>query len=238
MMPLSRIFFKSVTIAALVPYLACAANVAGQLRIESPARRSRVLSDVVVWLDPLNSLPPSREPEHARLLQKGKMFTPHILVIRTGTVVDFPNEDPIFHNAFSTYDGQLFDIGLYPPGTSRSIRFRRPGVVRVFCNIHPSMAAVIVVVDTPYFTTASTTGQYRFTNIPEGTYRVNVYDERSTGGQRDGIPLEIEGTSGPEVKAPLIRLSEAGYVRGAHKNKYGLDYPPDSDNSAYDGITR
>ncbi len=79
------------------------------------------------------------------MLQKNKMFTPHILPIVAGTAVDFPNSDPIFHNAFSSYDGQIFDVGLYPPGSSKSVRFGRPGVVRVFCNIHPAMSAIILV---------------------------------------------------------------------------------------------
>jgi hypothetical protein len=157
-----------------------------------------------------------------------------VLVVRTGTIVDFPNADPIFHNAFSTYDGQLFYVGLYPPGTNRSIHFRRPGVVRVFCNIHPSMSAVIVVVDTPYYTTASDTGEYRFTGVPDGSYRLNVYDERAKGGPLPATPLEIENGRSA-VTAPVIRISEAGFVRGPHKNKFGLDYPPGSDSPTYDG---
>ena len=92
----------------------------------------------MVWLEPVRrrclSCP---KPARAEMIQKGKTFSPHVLAVTLGTVVDFPNYDPIFHNAFSNYDGQIFDIGLYPPGTTRSIAFRREGVVRVFCNIHP-----------------------------------------------------------------------------------------------------
>ena len=100
------------------------------------------------------------------MVQKDKTFTPHILAVPVGATVDFPNFDPIFHNAFSNYDGQVFDVGLYPPGTSRSVRFSRPGVVRVFCNIHASMSAVIAVLATPYFDTSKRDGKFEIRDVP------------------------------------------------------------------------
>ncbi len=117
---------------------------------------------VVVWLEPLSGVAvlPAKAGR-AEMIQKDKTFTPHVLAITAGTTVDFPNYDPIFHNAFSNYDGQIFDIGLYPPGTTRSIPFRRPGVVRVFCNIHPTMSAVIVVLKSPYFAVSDKTRRRR-----------------------------------------------------------------------------
>src|SRR5204863_367127 len=113
-----------------------------------PSVRKENYSGVVVWLDPQVAMPPA--PGQARMLQKDKTFIPHVLPITVGTTVDFPNADPIFHNAFSNYNGQLFDIGLYAPGSSRSVRFKSAGIVRVFCNIHANMSAVIVVLATPY----------------------------------------------------------------------------------------
>lgn len=157
------------------------------------------------------------------------MFHPHVLAIDVGTVVEFPNADPIFHNAFSSFDGQIFDVGLYPPGTTRSIRFRRPGMVRVFCNIHPSMSAVIVVLDTPYFTTASPDGRYQIPGVPDGAYKLHVFDERATAGP-DTIALEVNPDNRIATAAP-IRLSELGYVRQPHKNKYGLDYPDSTEDT-------
>ena len=85
-------------------------------------------------------------------------------------MVDFPNLDPIFHNAFSNFDGQIFDVALYPPGSSRTVRFDRPAIVRVFCNIHPSMSAVIVVVDSNHFTDVSRVG-FQSRNISPGSTR-------------------------------------------------------------------
>ena len=141
-------------------------------------------SGVVISLAPLDG-PADPEPRRARMLQKDKTFTPHVLAISTGSVVDLPNLDPIFHSAFSSYSGQIFDVGLYPPGTNRAVRFTRPGVVRVFCNIHPTMSAVIVA--------------NRVTVVLNGqTVHSNAVIEGITGGALDNDeltpgPLLIQG---------------------------------------------
>jgi plastocyanin len=218
---------------------ACCATVSGVIAITQRARAHESLSDIVVWLEP--ALPPaadSLQPAHAQLLQKDKTFQPHVTAISVGTLVDFPNADPIFHNAFSSFEGQIFDIGLYPPGTSRSIRFRRPGIVRVFCNIHPSMSAVIVVLDTPYFTKAGEEGHYKITGVPPGSYELRVFDERATAEPDVNMTVTVE-PSQAEAKAPAVHLSELGYVRTPHKNKYGLDYPvANPDALTYSGPPR
>ena len=112
-----------------------AATVSGRVELvlshDPNVRKHPDYSGVVVWLEPLSGAPVlSVTAPHAEMIQKNKTFTPHVLAITVGTTVDFPNYDPIFHNAFSNYNGQIFDIGLYPPGTTRSIAFRREGVVR------------------------------------------------------------------------------------------------------------
>ena len=100
---------------------------------------------------------PSR---HYRMEQKNKHFKPHVLAIPVGATVDFPNQDPIFHNVFSNYNGQIFDLSLYKPNTSRDVVFKRAGIVRVFCNIHPTMSAIIAVLDTPWFAVSDATGSF------------------------------------------------------------------------------
>lgn len=217
-------------------------SVSGRVELSSiPERthgRAQSLSDIVVWLKPLHAAALPLPHEHGQLLQKDKMFHPHTLAITVGSTVDFPNADPIFHNAFSNFDGELFDVGLYPPGTTRSVRFRKPGIVRVFCNIHPAMSAVIVVVETPYFTMAGPDGRYRIANVPPGSYELHVFDERATAGPESQILLTVDGGES-QVTAPPIHLSEAGYVHPEHKNKYGLDYPPSStDAETYTGIPK
>src|SRR5579862_8321455 len=119
--------------AFLLAPAAAAADVRGRITIvssqEPSVRKNSDFSGVVLWLEPLSGAPPL-EPRKAQMIQKGKRFSPHVLAVTVGTTVDFPNYDPIFHNAFWNFDGEIFDVGLYPPGTSRSITFKREGVVR------------------------------------------------------------------------------------------------------------
>ena len=97
---------------------------------------------------------------HYRLLQKDKTFTPHLLVIPTGSSVDFPNLDPFYHNVFSLFNGKRFDLGLYESGSSRTVHFDHDGVSYIFCNIHPEMSAVIVTLSTPYFGVSAANGEH------------------------------------------------------------------------------
>jgi plastocyanin len=191
----------------------------------SAVRKGRDYSGVVVWLLPAGGAVPSpAEGRHARLIQKDKTFTPHVLAIETGTTVDFPNFDPIFHNAFSNFSGQLFDIGLYPPGSSRSFRFERSGAVRIFCNIHPAMSAVILVVDTPYFAVSGRNGEFEIANVTPGEYQLNVFHERASEAVLQGLKRRIAVEAGNLPLAPM-EISESGYLPEPHKNKYGKDYP-------------
>ena len=132
--------------------------------------RNHDYSGVVVSLKSAPGSPATAvQGTRATILQKDKTFSPHVLAIPVGSLVDFPNADPIFHNAFSSYSGQVFDVGLYPPGTSRSVRFTREGVVRVFCNIHSSMSAMIVVLATPYYATTRKDGSFEIAGVPRVT---------------------------------------------------------------------
>ncbi len=198
-------------------------------------RKHQDYSGVVMWLEPLGApAPVPIKPRRVEMTQKDKTFWPHVLAIMVGTTVDFPNYDPIFHNAFSNYNGQLFDIGLYPPGTTRSIVFRREGVVRVFCNIHPTMSAVIVVLKSPYVSVSNKNGELRITGVPAGSYRMRVFHERATEQILEPLTRTIE-VSGEHTQLPAISVSESGYLPLPHKNKYGKEYPPDADPNTYPG---
>ena len=211
----------------------CAATVTGRVQLRDsrdPAVRNRGdFSGVVLSLTPLlgpraaQSIPP-----HFTILQKDKTFSPHVLAIPVGSFVDFPNADPIFHNAFSSYSGQVFDIGLYPPGSTRSVRFTRAGVVRVFCNIHSSMSAMIAVLATPYFAITRRDGWFEIPNVPPGEYDLSVLHERATETALETLGRRVT-VSHEALALPPIVISEAGYLPIPHKNKYGQDYPPESD---------
>ena len=216
-----------------------AATVSGRVELRDsrdPAVRNRKdFSGVVISLKPLDSASPPAGDKHAVMLQKDKTFSPHVLAVAAGSVVDFPNADPIFHNAFSSYSGQVFDIGLYPPGTTRSLRFAREGVVRVFCNIHSSMSAVIVVVGSPYFATTKRDGAFEISDMPPGDYDLTVFHERASEATLEGLKRKV--TVGPDgASLAGLMISEAGYLSIPHKNKYGHEYSPGSgDQATYPG---
>jgi len=117
--------------------------------------------------------------------QKNESFLPHILPIVKGSTVVFPNSDPIYHNVFSLSKPASFDLGRYPRGASRSVRFDEPGVVKVFCHIHSDMSAVILVLDNPYFTTPDAEGSFRFPDLPSGTYTITAWHERARPIRRE-----------------------------------------------------
>ena len=216
-----------------------AATVSGRVELRDsrdPAVRNRKdFSGVVIALKPLDATVPAAGEKHAVMLQKDKTFSPHVLAVAAGSVVDFPNADPIFHNAFSSYSGQVFDIGLYPPGTTRSLRFAREGVVRVFCNIHSSMSAVIVVLASPYFATTKRDGAFEIADVPPGDYDLTVFHERASEATLEGLKRKV--TVGPDgASLAGLVISEGGYLSIPHKNKYGHEYAPGSgDQAIYPG---
>jgi len=216
-----------------------AATVSGRVELRDsrdPAVRNRKdFSGVVIALKPLDRAVPSAGDKHLVMLQKDKTFSPHVLAVAAGSVVEFPNADPIFHNAFSSYSGQVFDIGLYPPGTTRSLRFAREGVVRVFCNIHAAMSAVIVVVGSPYFATTKRDGAFEISDVPPGDYDLTVFHERASEDTLAGLKRKV--TVGPDgASLAGLMISEGGYLSIPHKNKYGHEYPPGSgDQAIYPG---
>ncbi len=221
----------------LLLWPAAAASVSGHVRLANstlPAvRKGQDYSGAVVWLAPVH---PSEDPAPsvrwppARMEQKNKQFIPHVLAIQAGRDVIFPNFDPIYHNAFSNFSGQIFDLGLYPPGTSRTIRFDRTGVVRVFCNIHSTMSAVIVVLKYPWFAVTDAAGSFTIPDVPPGDYQLHVFHERATQSTLAALGRGITVTAQGMMLPPLV-VSETGHVEGPHKNKYGQDYPaePDTD---------
>jgi len=132
-----------------------------------------------------------------RLDQRNETFVPHVLAIVAGTTVDFPNSDETYHNVFSLSSTKPFDLGRYAAGHSKSIRFDRPGIVRVFCDIHSHMSAFILVFAHRHFSVTDDEGRYRLDNVPPGTYTVMAWNEATpTESRRVVIP-----DSGGDVEA-------------------------------------
>lgn len=182
---------------------------------------------VVVWLTPMQQGTARPAPTHQtayRLVQKNKQFSPHLLVVPTGASVEFPNEDPFFHNVFSLFNGKRFDLGLYESGTSRSVRFDREGVSYIFCNIHPEMGAIVLSLSTPYYGISTASGAVIIHNVPPGNYRLDVWSEDA----QPANPADLQRTV--QVSTDSLHLGEIIFNRTPstienHKNKFGEDYP-------------
>ena len=114
---------------------------------------------------------------HATMKQENETFVPHVLAIRVGTLVDFPNSDPFFHNVFSLSKTRRFDLGRYAKGRSKSVRFDEPGIVRVFCDIHSHMSAFILVFSHRFFAVTDDQGRYHIDRVPAGTYTLTAWYE-------------------------------------------------------------
>ncbi len=150
-----------------------------------------------------------------------------MIVVPVGSTVDFPNEDPFFHNVFSLYKGKRFDLGLYEAGTSRAVKFDKPGVSFIFCNIHPQMSAVIIAMPTPYFAISDAAGDVSIPSVPPGRYRVESWFERSSS---DVLAASVREITLPSDSTLGLRIRQTVEGPVAHKNKFGRDYdrPRDS----------
>jgi len=161
-----------VVLASCVVFAATASAADGELRgIARIAGRTE--PNVVIWLEapPGTAGAPAPQPV---LDQRNLQFVPQVLAVRVGTLVKFPNTDRVFHNVFSFKDGKQFDLGVYPVGAVKHVRFDRPGVSRLFCNIHPKMAAYVVAVDSPYFAMSDERGAFSI-QAPAGTYTYRAW---------------------------------------------------------------
>jgi plastocyanin len=200
----------------------------------SRAKGASDLSGVVVWLKPLDFAvppPPTDASGHTRpqMAQHNKQFEPHLLVVQAGTLVDFPNRDPFFHNVFSLFNGKRFDLGLYEAGATNSVRFDRVGVSYLFCNIHPEMSAVVVAVDSTYFGVSDASGVVSIANVPAGRYEMHVWYERSLPEDLKTLTRVVRVSDSARDLGAIAVIANPNFT-AAHENKYGQDYvpPPDS----------
>jgi plastocyanin len=186
----------------------------------------------VLWLTPVSAEAASRTvpPGRFTLIQKNRMFTPHLLVVPVGSVVAFPNADPFFHNVFSLFNGKRFDLGLYEAGKSKDVVFSREGVSYIFCNIHPEMSAVVLALSTPYYATADQDENVHLENIPAGEYEIHVWIEGLTQPALNRLVRRVHLGPG---KSESISLDARDLSRESanHLNKFGQPYaqPPKPD---------
>lgn len=188
----------------------------GRIDLREKDGRVAPAAGVVIWID--GASPPAAGPPV--VTSREKRFTPRVIAVPSGTTVTFPNVDPVFHNVFSRTPGTEFDLGLYRGGAKRSIRLSRPGLVRVYCNIHPEMSAYVMVLEGAGSAVTGDDGTFVLRGIPPGRRVVHVWSERAGESEqtlvfRAGSRQRLDTT-----------LDATAYRAQAHKNKHGRDYPP------------
>jgi plastocyanin len=158
---------------------------------------------VAVWLE--SDGPAAVEPVTVTMRQRNRHFEPELLVVPVGSTVEFPNLDFIFHNIFSLSRTQAFDLGYYPKGQSRSVTFRHPGIVQVYCHVHANMHGAIVVTSSRWFGKPAEDGAFVFANVPRGKYRLMVWQRFGGLYQKN---IEVQGTEGVKITMTVPEQDE------------------------------
>jgi plastocyanin len=203
-------------VSAVLAALLLAGTVRGTVTITGKRAEPLDASRAVVWLE--GSSAPEAPPAKSVMTTRDKKFTPEVLVLPAGSGVAFPNEDAIKHNAFSSSEGNRFDVGLYGPGQGKEVVLREPGVVRVYCNVHPQMAAVVVVTPTALAARAKADGSFEIGGVPPGAYELKAWDERG-GTASVSVVVKADGT--PDVP---VTLDGSRFKQRPHLDKNGRSY--------------
>ena len=211
-------------VACLVPARARAESLEGVIELIEAGHATPGAGGAVVSYEPEGGAP-RPAPRTIEVDTRGKRFLPRVSVVSRGSSVAFPNRDPIFHNVFSVSPTNRFDLGRYREGESRSVRFDKPGLVRVYCNVHEQMVAYVLVVETPYHTIAAEDGRFRLEGLPRGRGTRTVWHERGT---LQRIPVEVPAADPLRVQLEATKAPEA-----AHLNKFGRPYGTEPDKPAY-----
>jgi plastocyanin len=211
------------------------AGLKARVELTRNGARFKDASQAVIWLVPLGGaaidVPKQQPSEIPKLTQKNKSFHPSLVVIPVGGRVEFPNDDPFFHNVFSLFEGKRFDLGLYESGSTRVVQFDKPGISFIFCNIHPEMSAVVIALSTPYYAISNARGEVSFPNVPPGRYELQIFHSSVAPDALRALRREITVSRG-DTSIGTFSLAESNLE--IHKNKYGHDYDrPVPDNPAY-----
>jgi plastocyanin len=192
------------------------AQVSGRIQIADAAGRPAAdLGDAVIYIEGRGPRAPATRVD---MSLDARQFHPRIIAVGVGSTVNFPNLDPFNHNVFSLSERNAFDLGLYGQNEAHDRRFTRPGLVRLYCNIHPRMSAFVIVRDNAWFTKPGADGSFTIPDVPPGQYTLKVWHERA-GEVTQGIVVPQGGLAAIE-----LHMDASGYQFVQHKNKYGQDY--------------
>lgn len=213
----------TVLLGTVLPWpLTAQGSVSGRVALlEKKGKAADDVADAVVWLTgPGTSavVPASRRQPPSQIITEKREFRPRILVVAAGTTVGFPNLDPFNHNIFSTQPTP-FDLGLYGRGEGPTQELPEPGLVRIFCNIHPRMSGFIHVLDTPLWAQPGSDGSFAISGVPAGPYVLHVWHERGREELTRQITVPAAG-----LTDLALELDASGFKRVQHLNKYGKPY--------------
>jgi plastocyanin len=209
----------AIVLATVLPLHAAA--VTGKVAFVSKRGQTPVINETLVWLEPANGkAPAAKRPATFQMATQRKSLVPHVLAVPAGSTITFPNDDPISHNLFSLSAANAFDLGLYRKGAGKTHKFEAPGVVNVYCNVHPNMSAVVHVMSSPYYAFADGAGNYAIADVPPGKYRLIAWNEQ--GGSSEST-VEISG-SGAVAGNVNVTLDSRNYREAQHLNKVGKPY--------------
>lgn len=206
---------------------ALANQIAGRIVIlEKDNKPSPDLGDAVVYLDGAATPATAAAPVTVEIAITDKVYAPHVVVVPVGSTVRFPNHDPFNHNVFSLSEPNTFDLGLYGRGETKGWTFQHPGLVRIYCNVHPRMVAYVHVMANRLYAQPGQDGSFLIENVPAGRHRLHVWHER--------IPTEVikEVTAGAGGDLQ-IALNARGYKWQPHRNKHGRNYPTNAGRERY-----
>jgi hemoglobin len=142
-----------------------------------------------------------RTPKSRVIEQRGKEFAPHVMAVPVGSTIAFPNFDDIYHNVFSLSKSKAFDLGMYKSGETREVKFDKPGIVRLGCNIHANMSAYVIVVDAPHYVVAQPDGSFKFNSLAPGKYKVEAWSEQSSEPSKSELEIKAgDNTAKLDVK--------------------------------------
>jgi plastocyanin len=196
-----------------------ASSVSGKVAIvEKGSVKRGVVTDVLVYLEGVpGEIPQDLRDRPLSISSHNKAFEPHVLAVPLSATVSFPNLDGIMHNVFSLTKGNKFDLGLYKDGAKKDYTFASPGLVRIYCNIHPQMSAFVQVMDNPYFAWAKNDGSFRLEGVPPGKYTLKAWHEEGEASQ--AVVVTESGASGL-----ALSIDVSGYSKRPHLNKFGKPY--------------
>lgn len=217
-----KLFFAVLALlACAIPVFSHAAEtVSGTVSFLTRRGQRPNVNETVVWLEPVGATKVTKPAAQvAQMVTRSKALQPHVIAIPAGSTIQFPNDDPISHNLFSLSSGNVFDLGLYRKGAGKSKKFDRPGVVNVYCNVHPNMSAVVHVLETPYISYIDSTGAFAIKDVWPGKYRLIAWNELGTTQSEIEVPA-----AGAFKGSSALTIDSRGFRSQSHMNKFGKPY--------------